>query len=133
MDGVAVIISLLTGSGINSLVPDARIMAGVLPQGTVLPAISVTSVSQVDRHAIKKGSVTHTKERVQVTVLAATYEDQKAVQRAVISACDAMFPTISGISAVTVHTESGGPDFMNEEASVFIGTQDFTVTYSAER
>lgn len=134
MDGVASLVSVLTGSAtVNTLTPAARIVAGVLPQGTALPAISITSVSRVDRHTLTKGAKTLARERVQVTVLAATYESQKAVLRAVIGAADATFPTISGISNVTIHTESAGPDFMSEDASIYIGTQDFAVTYSEAR
>ncbi len=134
MDGVAAVVQVLTDSAsVTALVPDSRIMAGVLPQGTALPAISVTSVSRNDRHPLTKQAATHRRERVQVTVLASTYDSQKAVVRAVVAACDAQFPTVSGISNVTIHTDGAGPDFMSEDASVHIGTQDFAVTYSEAR
>jgi hypothetical protein len=134
MDGVAALVSVLTASStITTLVPAARVMAGVLPQGTALPAISIASVSKRDRHPLVKQSRTFIRERVQVTVLAATYESQKAVLRAVAKAADATFPAISGIENVTIHTDSAGPDFMNEDASIFVGSQDFAVTYSEAR
>lgn len=134
MDGVAALVQLLTGdAGVTALVPVSQIMAGVLPQGCPLPAIGITSVSRVDQHFVAKAPKTFCRERVQVTVLAATYEIQKVILRAVAKAGDAAFPVVPGISNVTIHTSSAGPDFMTEDSSIHIGSQDFAVTYSEAR
>lgn len=131
MDGVkAVVQVLMADATLTALVPSTRIMAGVLPQGTALPAISVGSVSGVTRKALVKGAHTMRRQRIQVTVMASTYADQTSVQRAVVKAAHAKFPTVSGITSVTIHHDTSGPDFMNEEASIYLGTDDFLVTYS---
>jgi hypothetical protein len=131
MDGVKAIVQvLMADAGVTALVPSTRIMAGVLPQGTALPAISVSSVSAVTRGTLVKGGVTMRRQRVQVTVMAATYASQASIQKAVIKAAHAKFPTVTGLSNVTLHHDSSGPDFMNEEASVYLGTDDFQATYS---
>lgn len=134
MNGVAAVRQLLVAHApLIALVPAARIQAGVLPINTSLPAISITSVSSTDRNIPNPGTYRHVVERVQVTVMAATYLSQKAVLAAVRKAAADKFPIVSGIIRVTVHTESGGPDFMDAEASIHMGSQDFRVTYSEAR
>ena len=53
--------------------PESRITAGVLPQGSNLPAIALMSISGIDRNILKPGSRRQVTERVQISVLAATY------------------------------------------------------------
>lgn len=131
MNGVIAVRQLLVGhAALTALVPAARIATGVLPQGTALPAISITSVSSVDRNILQPGARRHVTERVQVTVLASTYPSQKGIQAAVKAAAADQMPTVSGISDVVVHTDGAGPDFMNEEASIYLGTQDFRISFN---
>ena len=134
MNGVAAVRQLLANhSGLVALVPAARIRAGVLPQGTTLPAISIMSVSATDRNVPNPGARRHVAERVQVTVMAADYPSLKAVLAEVKKAGADSMPTVAGLTAVTVHTDGMGPDFMNEEASIYMQPIDFRVTYSEER
>lgn len=135
MDGVAAVLQLLAAdAGLTALVPTARIQAGVLPQGTMLPAISVTSVSKNDRNIPAPGTHRLVTERVQVTVLAPNYPSQKEVLRAVRrAAADKLGVAVPGLTGVTVHTDSAGPDFMNEAATIYLGSQDLRVTFSEVR
>lgn len=135
MDGVGAVLSVLTvNAPLLTLMPATRIQAGDLPIGTDLPAISVKSVSGNDRNIPAPGAYRHVVERVQVTVLAATYPSQQAVMRAVRKAlADKLAVTVTGLIAVTIHTDSKGPDFMDDDATIFIGSQDFVVRYSELR
>lgn len=134
MDGVAVVRQLLVADAdLLELVPTSRIQAGALPQGVALPALSITTVSSVDRNLMNALDYRHVSERVQVSVLAATYPQMKQVLRAVRVAAADQFPTVTGLLHVTVHTDGLGPDFMNESASIYVTSQDFRVTYSEER
>lgn len=134
MDGVAAVRTALVADGaLIALVPAARIQAGALPQGVTLPAIALESISKVDRNILDAVTTRHVTERVQVTVLAKNYPSQKAVLRAIRHAAGDKFPTVSGLSNVTIHTEGAGPDLLNEEASIHIGTQDFRVGYTETR
>lgn len=135
MNGVAALRSVLIADvGLTALVPAERIVAGVIPQGTALPAVSITSVSSVDRNLPSPGAKRHVTERVQATVLAANYSAQKAILAAVkAAAADQINPTVSGLSNVTIHTDSQGPDFMNEDASIYLGSTDFRVTFTEAR
>lgn len=148
MDGVALLVRLLIESeGVKALVPAPQIMAGTLPSGTPLDAIAVTSVSRLDHHPLKKGAMTLVRERVQVSILGATYDRQKAVQRAVVKAVTAIqmpefwasvpdwysYLFAPFIHDVTVRTDGGGPDFMLDQANIYMGSQDYAVTYNEER
>ena len=134
MNGVAAVRQvLIADAALIALVPATRIAAGVLPLDTALPAISVTSIGSNDRNLPTPGAYRHVSERVQVTVMAATYPSQKAILKAVRHAAADQFPTVSDISAVTIHTETTGPDFMDEAASIYLGSQDFRVTFSETR
>lgn len=131
MNGVAVLRNLLANNAdLTALVPASRIQAGVLPQGTPLPSISITQVSGRDMNIPSPGPTRHVIDRVQVTVLAASYPAQKQIQAAVKDAAADKFPDASGISRVVVHTDGRGPDFMSEDANIYLGTADFRISYS---
>jgi hypothetical protein len=124
---------LIADAGLIASVPVARIVAGVMSQGTALPAISLTSVSTNDLNIPNPATTRMVTERVQVTVLARTYPEQKEILSAVKIAAADTRPTVSGISNVTIHTEGTGPDFMNDEASIYLGSLDFRVIYNETR
>lgn len=134
MNGVITVRSLLVGDArLTSLVPVARIAAGMLPQGTDLPAISLMSVSSVDRNVPAPGAKRRVTERVQVTVLARTYPEVKAIIATVRQAAADQMPNIDGLFDVTVHTDSAGPDFLDEETGIHMQTQDFRVSFNEAR
>ena len=134
MNGVIAVRSLLVAdTGVTSLVPVARIAAGMLPQGTDLPAISLMSVSSVDRNVPAPGAKRRVTERVQVTVLARTYPEVKAIIAAARQAAADRMPTIDGLFDVTVHTDSAGPDFLDEETGIHMQAQDFRVSFNEAR
>jgi hypothetical protein len=134
MNGVIAVRSLLVAdTGVTSLVPVARIAAGMLAQGTDLPAISLMSVSSVDRNVPAPGAKRRVTERVQVTVLARTYTEVKAIIAAARQAAADRMPTIDELFDVTVHTDSAGPDFLDEETGIHMQTQDFRVSFNEAR
>ena len=134
MNGVIAVRTLLvTDTGMTALVPEARIAAGMLPQGTDLPAISLMSVSSVDRNISAPGPKRRVTERVQVTVLAATYRQVKAILAAVRRAAADQMPTIDGLFDLTVHTDTAGPDFLNEETGIHMQSQDLRVSFNEAR
>jgi len=131
MNGVIAVRTLLvTDTGMTGLVPPARIAAGMLPQGTELPAISLLSVSSVDRNIPAPGSKRRVTERVQVTVLARTYPEAKTLIAAIRAAAADQMPTVDGLFDVTVHTDSAGPDFLDEETGIHMQTQDLRVSFN---
>ena len=134
MNGVIAVRTLLvTDTGMTAIVPPARIAAGMLPQGTDLPAISLMSVSSIDRNIPAPGPKRRVTERVQVTVLAATYRQVRAILAAVRKAAADQMPIIDGLFDVTVHTDSAGPDFLDEETGIHMQTQDLRVSFNEAR
>ncbi|MBB4858262.1 hypothetical protein HNO88_001581 [Novosphingobium chloroacetimidivorans] len=135
MDGVAALKAVLTADAVLvTLVPADNIHAGPLPLNFSLPAISLATISIVDRNIPAPGATRHVRERVQATIYARNYPQQKLITRAARrAAADKINPEVPGISAVTIHTEGAGPDFMAEDASIWMGTQDFITTYTETR
>jgi hypothetical protein len=134
MSGVVAIRQvLIADADLTALVPAQRIGAGVLPQNTALPAISLQSVGKNDHNIPNPGTYRHVIERVQATVLARDYDSQLALLNAVRKAGADRMPVVAGLMHVTIHTDYAGPDFMNEDASIYMGSQDFRVTYSEAR
>ena len=130
MTGVEIIGLLLNVPPVVAVVPAAQIMGGELPEGSPLPALVANSISIVDDHRID-GSARLTVERVQVTVFALNYAQQKQLIALVRSACGGRVGTIGNVDDVTVRTDGGGPDFRDEDASIWMQTQDFRVSYPA--
>lgn len=114
---------LLARPQLLALVPAARIIAGVIPQGTPAPAIASTEVATTDRHALSGQPVVKATALVQITVAAANYVQCKAVMAEVRRACRNY---VGG--GVTVHLDSKGPDF-ESEAGLAVQTQDLRITY----
>jgi hypothetical protein len=75
--------------------PAARIIAGRLPEATDLPAVSITSVSTLRGPDVAQGASRQRLARVQVTVVANSYPQQKDILRLVVDAlprCAAAWP-----------------------------------------
>lgn len=134
MNGVIAVRSLLVGDlRVTALVPPERVAAGTLPQGTVLPAIALMSIGNVDRNIPSPGPKRRVTERVQVTVLARAYPEAKTIIAAVRAAAADRMPAIDGLTDVTVHTDSAGPDFLDEETGTHMQSQDFRVAFNEAR
>jgi hypothetical protein len=91
------------------------------------------SVSSVDRNVPAPGPNRRVTERVQVTVLARTYPETKAILAAARKAAADQMPVIDGLTDVTIHTDSAGPDFLDEETGIHMQTQDFRVSFNEAR
>lgn len=139
MDGVAAVRSVLVAdAGLAILVPPAsgksRIFEGPAQLGTPLPFVMLESISKVDRNIPAPGVTRFVTDRVQVTAVAKNATDRKAILRAVRhAAADNFYPTVTGISGVTIQTDSAGPDFYDDDYSGWRGSQDFRVRYLETR
>jgi hypothetical protein len=136
MDGVAIIRALLQADEqLTALVPADRIEAATLGTGTALDAIGLGTVSSVDRNRFAPSPTAkrHVTERVEVTVMAATYPRKKAILKAVKAAAADFTGDIAGATEVSVLTLGGGPDVTDEQASIHIGSHDFMVSFNEAR
>lgn len=118
---------LAQNAPLTAVVRDDEIMAGPLPQGIPMPAISVKQVSRVEPQMVdaRGGLVQY---RVQVTVMASRYPQLRQVLDLVRAALPRTRGTVSGISVDALIPDTEGPDFADEESGIFFGSHDFMVT-----
>lgn len=131
MSGVSVVGELLNADiDLLAVVPAAKIKAGSLPENTAPPAIAVTQISGVDRNIISPSEVRRVSERVQVTVVATTYREKRTVMQLVRRACADKRGDFAGVTAAVVLTAGTGPDFISDDSSLWMQTQDFGVSFN---
>ena len=131
MSGVAVIRGLLAAnSALVAVVPASKIMAGVIPLGTALPAISLAQISGMARQSISRTQAKrYCTDRVQVTVMAKTYGQQKQVLALVQAACPNTRGTVNAVACESVIDDAVGPDVFDAEANLYFQSQDYLVSY----
>lgn len=145
MSAVGILRSLLSKStDLLLVVPVARIMAGVLPQKTAFPAIALTEISRVDRLTLRAGTHSHCTARVQITVFAKTYAQQKEILTLVRRACRDKVGELDstvvasywayffhkGVANVSVVLDGTGPDFFDDGDTLYMQSQDFKVSFT---
>lgn len=112
MSGVAVIrYKLANDAPLIAVVAAAKIVAGIAPINTVLPAISVSQVSGVEWSTIKRGATGQfITERVQVTVHGRTYAQKKQIIGLIRNALTSTRGTVNGVSVDSIVPDVEGPD-----------------------
>jgi hypothetical protein len=131
MSGVIAIRALLANNAnLLAVVPATKIMAGVIPLDTVLPAIGISHISTVERNTVAMDSAqVMATERVQVTVQAKSYADQKSILELVRKACPNTHGTVNGIEVDSILPEIAGPDLRDDELLIFVQSRDFIVKF----
>lgn len=127
---VKVIRSLLVASAATTeVVPVERIVAGVVPVDTALPALSITHISTTPIGALDAAAeFSLVRTRVQVTVMTKEYPAGKELADIVRRACNFERGLIAGIDVVSVMRDTVGPDYQ-DQAGTHFGSVDFMVTY----
>jgi hypothetical protein len=131
MSGVAIIRYLLANNAnLIAVVPAARIMSGVIPINSALPAISVMQISGVQHNMLGMASTTRLiKERAQITVMCADYPATKSIFSLIKSALPVSGGTVNGFACDSVIPESQGPDFYDQETNIYMQSYDYIVNY----
>ncbi len=131
MSSEKAIFSLLSNdASLMALVPAARMFAGVIPQETALPALAYGHVSTIENTAIDANSpYAMVTSRVQVTVVTKDYPSLKNIISLVRKACNYKRGSINGVIVNSVVRDLVGPDFRDDEASLFMQSIDFRVTW----
>lgn len=125
-----VMYSLLTGdAGVAALVAN-RVYPGKLPQNTVMPAISYEMVSAYDAVPVTaNGNGTLVYSRVQVTALAKSYADCKAVLEAARKAVLFKSGLILGVRVMSITRAGIGPDQRDDDLNLYLQSVDYTVLH----
>jgi hypothetical protein len=130
MSGITILLALIQDHApLLDAVPFAKIMGGPIPQKTAPPCIGLTVISGVDRNILHAGSKVTVRERIQATVMAADYDEVKAIIKLLRAACRDRTGTIAGFTNCSVLSEGVGPDFSNPTNGLFMQPQDFSVSY----
>lgn len=131
VSGVIAIRSLLANdAALLALVPASKIMAGVIPLDTVLPAIGISHISTVERNTVAMNTAqVMATERVQVTVEAKSYADQKSILELVRKACPNTRGSVNGIAVDSILPEAAGPDLRDDDLLIFVQSRDFIVKF----
>lgn len=133
MSGVAIMRALmLAHEPLTALVPAARIRIGEIPQGTVLPAVLITSVSGPNEigTVARNTAYTTVRERVQVTVYAKSYEEQERILMACKLGRGVHKGEHAGFYTNSVIPEGVNPPILPGEDRVYERSRDFMVTFS---
>lgn len=130
-DAVAAIRALLVANvAVTALVPADKIVAGVIRQGTALPALGVSHISTVPISAMDaQAAFNLVTSRVQVTGMAKSYPEVKALLAAVRKACNYAHGIYAGVAVVSVVRDIVGPDMSDGDAGIEMQTIDFKVTF----
>jgi Protein of unknown function (DUF3168) len=121
---------LVANAGVTALIPATKIVAGIVPEKTVPPAIGITEVSANPIGAIDaQASYSLVTSRVQVTAMTKDYPSAKALVDAVRKACNFASGAIAGISVASVTRSTIGPDMWDSATGIYFQSVDFMVTY----
>lgn len=130
MSGVAILRYMLANNApLAVVVPANKIMAGVAPLNTSLPAVSIRQISGQEYQTIKRGSNQLVTERIQVTVLAATYPQQKTILGLIRTALPGTRGTVNGFVVDSIVPYIDGPDLYNDDPVIYEQSIDFVVRF----
>lgn len=132
MSGVNIIRKLLADyAPLTALVPAANIKAGALPQAQTLPAVSVYRISGNQfRTVANRGPSKQIRERVQVTVLAPTYELAERMLKAAALGRGVHTGQVFGYYVNSVVLEGIGPYIPSGDDKIHEQSLDFMVTFT---
>jgi len=129
MSAAAIMRALLVGHApVTALVPVARIVAGNVPDGS-LPAIGITEISGVEQDTVARASRTLVTARVQVTIYAASYPQQKAILKAAKLGAGVFTGQIAGYAVRSVLRDMIGPDLGDPKIPTFEQSRDFKIAF----
>jgi len=130
MSGVAILCYMLANNApLTAVVSSNKIMAGIVPINTALPAISIRQISGQEHRVIKRGSNELVTDRIQVTALASTYPSQKSILNLIRTALPGTRGTINGFVVDSIVPDIDGPDLYNDDPVIYEQSMDFMVRF----
>lgn len=119
---------LVSHPPLAALVPPARIVAGDV-SGDDLPAIGIHEISAVEKDTVARAGSTLITSRVQVTVYATSYPQQKAILKAARLGSGVFTGQVAGYAVRSVLRDMIGPDMGNPAIPTFEQSRDFKVAF----
>ena len=129
MSAVMIMRALLVGHApLVALVPAARIVAGDVSAGD-LPAIGIREIGGVEQDTVARTGNSLITSRVQVTVYASSYPQQKAILKAAKLGDGVFTGQVAGYVVRSVLRDMIGPDLGNPAIPTFEQSRDFKVAF----
>lgn len=120
---------LNAAAGVIALVP-AGPYPGIVPQAAALPALAVEHVSSAELTTIDANAAFGlVQSRIQVTAIAKTYPEVKALIEQVRIACNYQRGVLDGVRVVSVIRDNLGPDQRDDDRQLYSQSIDFQVTF----
>lgn len=119
---------LVSHAPLMALVPPTSIVAGDVDLES-LPAIGIREISAVEQDTVARAGNSLVKARVQVTVYAESYPQQKTILRAAKLGAGVFTGQIAGFAVRSVLREAVGPDMGDPAIPTFEQSRDFIVAY----
>ena len=130
-DGTTAVRYLLAhDASLLATVPITRIISGILPQGTALPAIHVQHVSTVRRTTTRASDDKFATTRVQVTVMAGDPATRDATLALVRAAVTRTPGTVDSCKVDSILIDIEGPDLDTPGEGIYSRSQDFRVHWN---
>lgn len=132
MSGAAIVRELLaTDPTVLSLVSATSVRAGILPQGSPLPAIGVHTISESEEGTMARNMpVKMIRERVQVTVYAKdNYALMKRLMKAAALGGGVHTGQYVGFKCLSVMPWGVGPEIPPTDDKIYEQSRDFMVTF----
>lgn len=140
MSGVSVIRYLLANNApVVAVIPATRVIAGPVPLGTVLPALTITLIDSVPLNYVRTNEANKLHmDRVQVSALfygakASTpgtgYLGVYQMMKLVLAACPSQRGTVNGFAVDSIRPDLLGPDLHDQETDLYSSSRDFFVRW----
>lgn len=129
MTGADIVGALLRAhQPLTDVVPADSIKGGRLPISVPLPALLVKTISGNERQRLKRGKSVRRTDRIQVTVRAASWDEQLTIIDLVVDACADRIGSMDGAANYAVLTAGRGPDLEGPGDS-YEQAQDFRASF----
>lgn len=133
MSAVKVIRALLGAHQPVVALIGSRIYAGMVPEGSVYPVMHLKEVSRSERLTTSlAGASVLVTARVQVTAIARSYGECKALLQAAKLDAGAHTGIIDGVTVRSISRQSVGPDLYEEDVKTFEQSRDFMIVFTEE-
>lgn len=131
MSGVAILRELLADHPpVTSIASASRVVAGILPEGAALPALSVHEVGNSEEPTIARNMPNRMiRERVQVTALSKDWAEMKRLLRAAALGPGVKTGFVKGYKVCSVLPVGTGPEIPPGTSGIYEQSRDFVVTF----
>jgi hypothetical protein len=134
MSAEKVIKSLLGADATVAALVNGRIWPGTVPLNSPMPVIAYNHISSVSKTMVSLADADSLiVTRIQITVMAKSYPEVKNILQAVNRACDLQRGVIAGVRVSSVIGDALGPDMRDDDATLYMQSADFKVTWTDVR